>query len=160
VRVFADRKLLNLRNCTTDKNGQNATLRYTAGTRTRCVLRPGGGLLRSLCSVETTQRGSHWSRTHTPSRVSLLPTADLESRSAANIHVLKRKHPRSRLSVGDQVFWVFLRRVWSRWADLLVIVKTGHRRAVASCRIPVSMGAGFPGARREAGQGWVPRFVN
>jgi hypothetical protein len=39
------------------------------------------------------------------------------------LYVLKRKHPRSRLSAGDQVFWVFLRRVWSRWADVLVIVK-------------------------------------
>jgi hypothetical protein len=39
------------------------------------------------------------------------------------LYVLKRKHPRSRLSVGDQVFWVFLRRVWSRWAEVLVIVK-------------------------------------
>ena len=36
------------------------------------------------------------------------------------LHVLKRKHPRSRLSVGDQVFWVFLCHVW---ADVLVIVK-------------------------------------
>ena len=40
-----------------------------------------------------------------------------------HVNVLKRKHPRSRLSVWDQVFWVFLRRVWSRWAEVLVLVK-------------------------------------
>ena len=39
------------------------------------------------------------------------------------VNVLKRQHPRSRLSVWDQVFWVFLRRVWSRWAEVLVVVK-------------------------------------
>jgi hypothetical protein len=25
--------------------------------------------------------------------------------------------------VSDQVFWVLLRRVWSRWAEVLVVVK-------------------------------------
>jgi hypothetical protein len=39
------------------------------------------------------------------------------------VNVLKRKHPRSRLRVWDHVFWVFLRRVWSRWAKVLVVVK-------------------------------------
>ena len=39
------------------------------------------------------------------------------------VNVLKRKHRRSRLRVWDQVFWVFLRRVWSRWAEVLVVVK-------------------------------------
>src|SRR5215469_13888931 len=39
------------------------------------------------------------------------------------VNVLKRKHPQSRLRVWDQVFWVFLRRVWSRWAEVLVVVK-------------------------------------
>ncbi len=39
------------------------------------------------------------------------------------ISVLKRKNPRPRLSMWDQVFWVFLRRVWSRWAEVLVVVK-------------------------------------
>ena len=39
------------------------------------------------------------------------------------LSVLKRKNPRPRLSPWDQVFWVFLRRVWSRWAEVLVVVK-------------------------------------
>ena len=39
------------------------------------------------------------------------------------ISVLKRKHPRPRLSAWDQMFWVFLRRLWSRWAEVLVVVK-------------------------------------
>ncbi len=39
------------------------------------------------------------------------------------IAVLKRKNPRPGLSPWDQLFWVFLRRVWSRWAEVLVVVK-------------------------------------
>jgi putative transposase len=39
------------------------------------------------------------------------------------VSVLKRKNPRLRLGLWDQVFWVFLRRVWSRWAEVLVVVK-------------------------------------
>ncbi len=39
------------------------------------------------------------------------------------ISVLKRRNPRPRLSPWDQVFWAFLRRVWSRWAEVLVVVK-------------------------------------
>jgi putative transposase len=39
------------------------------------------------------------------------------------LSVLKRTNPRPRMSVWDQVFWVFLRRVWSRWAEVLVVVK-------------------------------------
>jgi len=59
-------------------------------------------------------------------------TAFLRSRNSLGLEivalrqqviVLKRKHPRSRLSVWDQVFWVLLRRVWSRWAEVLVVVK-------------------------------------
>src|SRR3989442_4600494 len=36
------------------------------------------------------------------------------------ISVLKRKNHRPRLSPWDQLIWVFLRRVWSRWAEVLV----------------------------------------
>jgi hypothetical protein len=39
------------------------------------------------------------------------------------VSVLKRKNPRPRLNTLDQVFWVLLRRVWSRWAEMLVVVK-------------------------------------
>ena len=37
--------------------------------------------------------------------------------------VLKRKNPRPRLSQWDRLFWVALRRFWSRWAEVLIVVK-------------------------------------
>jgi hypothetical protein len=37
--------------------------------------------------------------------------------------VLKRKRLRPRLSGLDRLFWTTLRGVWSRWTDVLVIVK-------------------------------------
>ena len=39
------------------------------------------------------------------------------------VSILKRKNARPRLGRWDRVLWVFLRRVWSRWAAVLVIVK-------------------------------------
>ena len=46
--------------------------------------------------------------------------------------VLKRQNPRPKLSRCDRLFWMTLRRLWSRWARVLVIVKpetvvTWHR---------------------------------
>ena len=38
--------------------------------------------------------------------------------------VLKRKRPRPRLNPVDRLFWIALRRVWPRWADVLVVVKS------------------------------------
>ena len=37
--------------------------------------------------------------------------------------VLKRKRPRPRLNQMDRLFWTTLRQVWSRWAEVLVVVK-------------------------------------
>ena len=37
--------------------------------------------------------------------------------------VLKRKNPRPKLSRWDRLFWLTLRRLWSRWTRVLVIVK-------------------------------------
>ena len=37
--------------------------------------------------------------------------------------VLKRKNPRPRLSLCDRLFWLGLRRWWSKWARMLVVVK-------------------------------------
>ncbi len=37
--------------------------------------------------------------------------------------MLKRRRPRPRVSRTDRLFWLFLRRCWSRWADALIIVK-------------------------------------
>ncbi len=39
------------------------------------------------------------------------------------IEVLKRKRPRPRLNRLDRLFWTTLRELWSRWTDVLVIVK-------------------------------------
>src|ERR1044071_7123613 len=36
---------------------------------------------------------------------------------------LKRKRPRPRLNQFDRLFWIILRRGWSRWAEVLVAVK-------------------------------------
>jgi len=39
------------------------------------------------------------------------------------VAVLKRKRPRPKLNSVDRLFWTTLRRCWSRWSDVLVIVK-------------------------------------
>jgi putative transposase len=39
------------------------------------------------------------------------------------VAVLKRKRPRPKLNAFDRLFWTILRRMWSRWAGVLVIVK-------------------------------------
>src|SRR6266436_5963516 len=36
--------------------------------------------------------------------------------------VLKRRHPRPRLSAFDRSFWVLARRIWSGWKQTLIIV--------------------------------------
>jgi transposase len=40
------------------------------------------------------------------------------------VAVLKRKRPRPKLNTFDRLFWTTLRRMWSRWAEVLVIVKS------------------------------------
>ena len=37
--------------------------------------------------------------------------------------MLKRKRPRPALNSLDRLFWTTLRHFWSRWSDVLVIVK-------------------------------------
>ena len=39
------------------------------------------------------------------------------------IAVLKRKRPRPPLNALDRLFWTILHHLWSRWADVLIIVK-------------------------------------
>jgi transposase InsO family protein len=39
------------------------------------------------------------------------------------VAVLKRKRPRPPLNLWDPLFWTTLRRVWSRWTDVLILVK-------------------------------------
>ena len=38
------------------------------------------------------------------------------------VAVLRRKRPRPTVNYLDRLFWTTLRRVWSRWSDVLVIV--------------------------------------
>jgi hypothetical protein len=44
-------------------------------------------------------------------------------RCGRQVAVLKRKRPRPRLNPWDRLFWTTLRRVWSRWTDVLIVVK-------------------------------------
>ena len=39
------------------------------------------------------------------------------------VAVLKRKRPRPKLNAWDRLFWTALRQCWSRWTDVLVLVK-------------------------------------
>ena len=39
------------------------------------------------------------------------------------VAVLKRKRPRPKLNSWDRLFWTTLRQCWSRWPDVLVLVK-------------------------------------
>ena len=39
------------------------------------------------------------------------------------VAVLKRKRPRPKLNSWDRLFWTTLRQCWSRWTDVLVLVK-------------------------------------
>ena len=39
------------------------------------------------------------------------------------VAVLKRKRPRPPLNAYDRLFWTTLRRIWSGWADVLLIVQ-------------------------------------
>jgi putative transposase len=39
------------------------------------------------------------------------------------VSVLKRKNPRPRLGLWDRLFWATLPQLWSRWAEVLVVVK-------------------------------------
>ena len=39
------------------------------------------------------------------------------------VAVFKRKRPRPTFSSSDRLFWMLLRRVWSGWKDVLVVVQ-------------------------------------
>jgi putative transposase len=59
-------------------------------------------------------------------RISFTSRTDLALEILAlrqQVAVLKRKRPRPGLSWMDRLFWTALRNVWSRWAEVLVIVK-------------------------------------
>ena len=59
-------------------------------------------------------------------RVSLRFRYDLVFENLAlrqQLSTLKAERPRPRLTTVDRLFWVMLRRIWSRWASTLIIVK-------------------------------------
>jgi putative transposase len=59
-------------------------------------------------------------------RTFLLPRHDLGLEAAALRHqlaVCKRKQSRPKLGSLDRFFWIALRRLWTGWADALIIVQ-------------------------------------
>jgi putative transposase len=72
--------------------------------------------------------------------------------------VFKRKHPRPKLSSVDRLFWNILRRIWSGWAEALIIVKPDtvvrwHRMDFGST------GDGVRVQARAVGRRLPPRFA-
>jgi transposase InsO family protein len=68
--------------------------------------------------------------------------------------VLRRAAPRPRLRPMDRAFWVVLSRTWSRWTDVLAIVKPAtvvgwHRRGLARFWARKSRPVGRPPLSRE-----------
>ena len=69
----------------------------------------------------------------------LRPRANLVLENLAlrqQLSILRRSTRRPRLRPLDRAFWVVLSRTWSRWADILAIVKPAtviawHRRGFA-----------------------------
>ena len=59
-------------------------------------------------------------------RAIFVPRHKLALEAAAlrqQLAVLKRKQPRPRLSLADRLFWTTLRRLYSDWADALILVR-------------------------------------
>jgi putative transposase len=59
-------------------------------------------------------------------RAVMMDREDLVIENAAlrqQIAIFKDKHPRPSLRSADRVFWTALRSTWSRWANVLIIVK-------------------------------------
>ena len=59
--------------------------------------------------------------------------------------VLKRKRPRPKLNSWDRLFWTSLRQCWSRWPDVLVLVKPDTVVGWHRAGFGLSIGAGDPG---------------
>jgi integrase len=60
------------------------------------------------------------------------------------VAVLRRKRPRPKLNSWDRLFWTALRQRWSRWTDVLVLVKpdtvVGWRRLQDRVRVKIKAG--------------------
>ena len=61
------------------------------------------------------------------------------------VTVYKRKQPRPKLHRFDRLFWMALRRLWTNWADTLVLGRVEDWRGVPKvrpiCLLPVSYGS-------------------
>ena len=93
------------------------------------------------------------------------------------VAVLKRKRPRPKLSRMDRLFWTALRSVWSRWAEVLLIVKpetvvgwhrAGFRlywrwrsrgKALAELRSPPKSRNSFVAWHKRIQLGALPRYM-
>ena len=71
-------------------------------------------VLQFILSILSALRGFFHSRCDTALEVLAL---------RQQVAVLKRKRPRPPLNSLDRLFWTLLHRCWSRWADVLVLVK-------------------------------------
>ena len=57
--------------------------------------------------------------------------------------VLKRQRPRPSLNTCDRLFWTTLRRIWSRWTEVLILVKLKPRSGGIAL-VSASIGVGAP----------------
>jgi putative transposase len=75
------------------------------------------------------------------------------------VAVLKRKRPRPKLNCLDRLFWTVLRKLWSPWSEVLLIVKpetvVGWHRAGFRC-----IGAGGRAGPQVAGTGSLSKSAN
>ena len=72
------------------------------------------------------------------------------------VGVLKRKNPGPRLGAWDRLFWVTMRRFWSRWAEVLIVVKP--ETVVSWHRAGFRLYWRFFPAEAHAGQESPPNF--
>jgi putative transposase len=70
-------------------------------------------MLRFILILLAALKRTFWSRSNL-----LLETLALRQQLA----VLKRRHPRKKVSTMDRMFWLVLRKVWSGWKGSLIIV--------------------------------------
>lgn len=83
----------------------------------RCMLRR--GTTEGSWSTSSWHCGARSAHSSGPVLISLSRFLALRQQVA----VLKRKRPQPPLTSSDRLFWVLLRRFWSGWKDVLVVVQ-------------------------------------
>ena len=66
------------------------------------------------------------------------------------VAVLKRQRPRPKLKPLDRLFWTTLRHFWSRWSDVLVIVKPETVIGWHRAGFQLLLALAFPASQRTA----------